>query len=184
MAKRLPQLTDVSKAITCLNIEDNASSAHGILCGMAIVKGQVNLDEWLKEVIVSVDFDDLAQNQAHQQLSHLFERTIGQLNDPVLRFELLISDEVPLSEQFTALKNWISGFIFGLGFGKIKTKNKEVVELISTLSTIANTKDELEENEENESDFYEIEEFVRMGVLFIQEELHHNQQSIVGVPKH
>lgn len=180
MAKKLPQLEDVSQAISTLNVDDNASSAHGVLCGMAIVKGVVTLDEWLNEVIVSVDFDNLEQNQSHQQLSLLFERTIAQLADPVLRFELLIvDDEDALTEQFIALKSWISGFIFGLGFGKIKTKNKEVVELISTLSTIASTTDELEDSEDNESDFYEIEEFVRMGVLFIQEELHHNQKQSV-----
>ncbi|SFV68548.1 FIG001590: Putative conserved exported protein precursor [hydrothermal vent metagenome] len=180
MAKKLPELTEVEHAMSHLNVDDDASYAHGVLCGMVVVKGKINLDEWLNEVIVSIDFNNLLEKQSHNLLTILFERTIAQLADPVLRFELLIIDENDdLQNQLKALKSWVSGFILGLGFGKIRTKNEEVLDIIKTLSLISGSTDEIENNDENENDFYEIAEFVRMGVLFIQEELHHNQKQHV-----
>ena len=34
-----------------LNTDDTISSAHGILCGFACVKPDLNLDDWLNEIL-------------------------------------------------------------------------------------------------------------------------------------
>ncbi|WP_225879701.1 UPF0149 family protein [Abyssogena phaseoliformis symbiont] len=47
-----------------LNTDDTISSAHGILCGFACVKPNLSLDDWLNEVLVSINLNNLNEKSA------------------------------------------------------------------------------------------------------------------------
>jgi len=55
-----------------------------------------------------------------------------------------------------------------------------VLEMINDISEISQLEVDLLDNEENVQDFYEIVEFVRMGVLFIQETLQPSKQDFIS----
>jgi len=55
-----------------------------------------------------------------------------------------------------------------------------VLEMINDISEISQLELDLLDNEENAQDFYEIVEFVRMGVLFIQETLQPSKQDFIS----
>ncbi len=42
-------------ALKKLNTDDTISSAHGLLFGLYCVKQDISLDDWLNEVLVSID---------------------------------------------------------------------------------------------------------------------------------
>jgi len=52
--------------------------------------------------------------------------------------------------------------------------------MIKDISEISQLEVDLLDNEENAQDFYEIVEFVRMGVLFIQETLQPSKQDFIS----
>jgi len=62
-----------------LNTDDTISSAHGILCGFSCVKPDLNLDDWLNEIIVSIDLNNLSEKSAHEELAMIFNETSSQM---------------------------------------------------------------------------------------------------------
>ena len=86
----------------------------------------------------------------------------------------------PLREQANTLVEWCQGFLVGLGLSSVETSDEEVLEMIKDISEISQLEVDLLDNEENAQDFYEIVEFVRMGVLFIQETSQPSKQDFIS----
>ena len=164
-----------------LNTDDTISSAHGLLCGFYCVKQDLELDDWLNEVLVSIDLNNLLEKEAHQVLAEVFNNTSEQLADPTLNFWPIIADDnSPLRDQASTLIEWRQGFLIGLGLSSVETSDEEVTEMIKDISEISLLNVDLMDTEENANDFYEIVEFVRIGVLFIQETLQPSKQDFIS----
>ena len=164
-----------------LNTDDTISSAHGILCGFACVKPDVTIDNWLGEVLVNIDLNNLNEKEAFGRLAEIFNNTNEQLADPTLNFSLLIADDShTLREQAHTLVEWCQGFLVGLGLSEVQASDEAVLEMIKDISEISQLDAELLENEDNAEDLNEIVEFVRMAVLLIQETLQPSKQDYIN----
>ena len=85
---------DLAKdALQKLNTDDTISSAHGLLCGFYCVKQDIGLDDWLNEILVTIDLNNLIEKEAHQVLAEIFNNTSEQLSDPTLNFWPVIADD-------------------------------------------------------------------------------------------
>lgn len=72
---------DLAKdALQKLNTDDTISSAHGLLCGFYCVKQDIGLDDWLNEILVTIDLNNLIEKEAHQVLAEIFNNTSEQLS--------------------------------------------------------------------------------------------------------
>ena len=173
---------DLAKdAFQKLNTDDTISSAHGLLCGFYCVKQDISLDDWLNEVLVSIDLNNILEQESHQVLAEIFNNTSEQLADPTLNFRPIIADDMcSLREQANTLVDWCQGFLVGLGLSSVQISDEQMLEMIKDISEISQLEVELLDNEENAQDFYEIVEFVRMGVLFIQETLQPSKQDYIS----
>jgi yecA family protein len=168
-------------ALQKLNTDDTISSAHGLLCGFYCVKQDISIDDWLNEVLVNIDLNNIVEKESHQVLAEIFNNTSEQLADPTLNFWPVIADDVSsLREQSNTLIEWCQGFLVGLGLSSVETSDEEVLEMIKDISEISQLDAELLDSEENTQDFYEIVEFIRMGVLFIQETLQPSKQDFIS----
>jgi hypothetical protein len=152
-----------------------------LLCGFYCVKQDISLDDWLNEVLVSIDLNNLLEKESHQVLAEVFNNTSDQLADPTLNFWPVIADDIStLREQANTLVEWCQGFLVGLGLSSVETTDEEVLEMIKDISEISQLDGDLLDSEENTQDFYEIVEFVRIGVLFIQETLQPSKQDFIS----
>jgi len=137
---------------------------------------------------------------ALQELDEVFTATREQLNSEDFGFELFL-DPSPQSavDRMMDLAAWCNGFVYGFGIGSGSSsgastgkKNaalpEDTAELVADFQTIAayevgdeeadeqlsadtnDTSDEENVNQ-NDSDITEIEEFIRVGVLLIAEEM-------------
>lgn len=164
-----------------LNTDDTISSAHGLLCGFYCVKQDIQLDNWLNEILVSIDLNNLLEKEAHQVLAEIFNNTSEQLGDPTLNFwPVIADDDSPLREQANTLIEWCQGYLMGLGLSSVETSDEEVTEMIKDISEISQLDADLLDTDDNAEDFYEIVEFVRIGVLFIQETLQPSKQDFIS----
>ncbi len=181
MANNTLDYDEVKNVLHKLNTDDTIASAHGILCGFSCIRPEVKLDDWLNEVLVSIDLNNLNEKEAHEKLAQIYNTTLSQLDDATLNFQLLIADEnSTLREQADTLIQWCQGFLVGLGLQKISTHDEDVLEMIKDFSEIAQLDGNVLDNEENANDLSEIIEFVRMGTLFIQETLQPSKQDYVA----
>ncbi|WP_428086830.1 UPF0149 family protein [Candidatus Thioglobus sp.] len=172
---------NLKSVLHTLNTDDSISSAHGILCGFVCVKPDLSLDEWLNEILVSIELDNINEKLAHEELAQIFNETLSQLNDETLDFQLLIADEdARLSEQANTLIEWCQGYLVGLGLQKVSTTDEDALEMIKDFSEISKLDAQLLDTEQNAQDLNEIIEFVRMGVLLIQETLQPSKQDYIS----
>ena len=162
--------------------EYNAAEAQGIACGLLTVNISADIIAWVKMIFGEIHADDAKQTRAIELSGKLFEETKAQLQDSNLGFELLLPDEdEDLYSRFNALQQWCSAYVIGVTMAGIKDTNtlpEDSRELIADFTQIATSGEfDLDDEEASEEAFFEIGEYVRVGVLLINEELQPIKQS-------
>lgn len=150
------------------------SEIHGMLCGMLCVDGHTPVRIWLDQVSGETTEINLL---GEDTLRELFEATVSQLDDTDLSFHLLLpGDEQGLSERTTALSRWCQGFLFGLGLTIDSDRQlpAELQEFFTDLTKLSQVSflDTGEATESDEADYAEIVEYIRVGVILTNQELH------------
>lgn len=154
-----------------------AAEAQGALCGLLCAQGRADREAWQAQVIGERPDGDILAREAEDLLGALYEETVRQLNDGAMAFHLLLpDDEQPLGRRAEALGRWCQGFLFGLGLGGVREEKElpaDVREILRDLAEISKVEfDVTDAGEEEERAYAEIVEYVRVGVLLINEEMH------------
>ncbi len=150
------------------------SEAQGILCGMIVADDEDSKAKWMAQVLDNAELKGEVAKQCLVLLDALYTKTKEHMADEQFRLELLLPDEEQsISERVTAISFWCQGFLYGLAVAGVDLNAKdlpeEAMEVVRDLGEISKADDELEDNEENEQALFDIEEFVRMGVLLLAE---------------
>ena len=175
MAER-PEYQHLQDALERADADMYASESHGVLCGMVCAAGQADLSQWLEQVFVEFDLNNMHIKEAAQLLAGLFENSKVQLNDSTADFQILLPDDNDtLAERVEALAQWCQGFTYGLATGGLKKDQKlpeDTAELLQDMVEIGRASHGDEPADESgEDDYMQLCEYVRMGVLLINEEL-------------
>jgi len=171
-----PDYNSLTDALAKAEAELVASESHGALCGMLCAAGKPELNMWLDQIFEEFDVDNMPIKEASQLLVGLYNDTQTQLNDSDANFQLFIPEDTEsLAQRTEALASWCQGFTFGLAEGGLKKDQKlpeDTAELIRDMVEIARAGHDLgDDSEEDEDSFMQVYEYVRMGVLLINEEL-------------
>ena len=172
-----PDYDEVDVALQQAAAIPDAAESHGMLCGLACAVGRPDAETWLGQVLADTDPANAMVEPCRSMLRHLYQDTVGQLNDSTLEFRLLLPmDADPLPDRARALGKWCEGFLFGFGLGGVKDTASlpgTVPELLKDISEISRVEFDIDSPEEvDEAAYTEIVEYVRVGVLLINEELH------------
>lgn len=173
---------DLEESLQKADADYSATEAQAIACGMLAVNITADKITWVQLLFGEIDADSAAQVSAVQLSGELFEQTKTQMQDPNLMFELLIPDEeYPLHDRVRSLQDWCNGFILGVGLSGIsdyKTMPEDSRELMADFTEIGTSGNfDLDDESASEEALSEISEYVRMGVLLINEELQPMKQS-------
>jgi len=167
---------EIGGALARAQTSVDAADCHGLLAGLVCATGSADPKIWMAQVFDDYNPKDSAQADAARQVQVLYADTLARLNSPDLDFGLLLpDDDDSLRERTESLGSWCGGFLSGLGLGGIADAAQlpeAVAELLDDLAQIARVDFELEEPDEAElAAFEELVEYVRVGVLYINEEL-------------
>lgn len=167
----------IELALQTLEADIDASELHGTLCALLCADTANTGEKWYQSLIPDIEYPDELQNEATQILEFLRQQSQRELNDPTCDFQLLLPmDDSDITTRATALADWCQGFIMGLmmcglkDFHKLPENSSEVCTDILEISR-ASSQYTTEETEEDEAALEEIIEYVRVGVLLINEEL-------------
>ncbi len=161
----------LSRALDTVNRETGAVECHGILTGLLCAKPALEEREW-------VDF--IAAGESPEEgaaiFAALYSETVRQLENSVLDFHPLLPDEDDsLEERVAALAEWVQGFLLGLSEGSLPDLDQlpeDSAEIVRDFAEIGGAESyEFGEGEEDESAYTELLEYVRTGVLLVNEEL-------------
>jgi hypothetical protein len=167
---------EIGDALARAQIPVDAADCHGLLAGLVCAAGFADPAIWMAQVFDDYNPKDGVQADAARRIQALYEDTLARLNSPEMDFSLLLPDDHDsLRERTESLGSWCGGFLSGLGLGGVADASQlpeAVGEMLDDLAQIARVDFELEEADEAEqAAFEEVVEYVRVGVLFINEEL-------------
>ncbi len=154
--------------------ELTAAEAHGLATGMLCIENQIEVGNWLSELleeeVVLIDEDKTA-------LVSLFEQTRKLLNDEEdgFRYDLFLpGEDDALSEQLEALSSWCEGFLFGVGYTRSSSdwpgETGEVMKDIVEFTKLETHADEEMDVDEDEAALIEIQEYLRVAVMMVKEQ--------------
>ena len=168
----------IETALQSIEADIGASEIHGTLCGLLCASRNTQIDSWFATLVPAIDNQDLLQREARQALMLLYEETQRQLNDPTCDFQLLLpGDNSDATARTIGLGDWCQGFIMGFMMSGIKDFRKlpenaaEVAQDIVEISRIG-SEYQHEHNEDDAQALEELIEYVRVGVLLMNEEIH------------
>lgn len=179
---QFPEIVELEELLYRIDAAMGAADAHGALCGMLCARGTIELSEWVDHVIGEQEHGNELLHDVVHKLSELHQSTLEMMNDATGDFKLLLmDDDDPLPERVESLAAWCQGFIYGLAAGGIKEGSElpeDTAELMKDMIEISRAGQDvddagIEESDDNDDElaYMEIEEYVRMGVLLIYEEL-------------
>jgi uncharacterized protein len=154
------------------------AETHGVVLGMMSVKPQeLQADEVLATIIQLNEEEETSDQESFLQfLAAMVEQAREMLFSQGFDVQLLLpQDGNSLRDQTLALSRWCRGYIFGLvaaGLRDFKQLPKDAAEIIQDVLQISEINTDLDEQgDEEEKAFFEIEQFVRVGVQLVFEEL-------------
>jgi len=166
-----------------LGVGITVSETHGTLCGMLCGQSDLNIHQWLSLTLLNdadqdsnaVTSRDLLREAISESFKMFFISTLKSLSDNNLKFYPLLPEQGTHLEQLNAIAEWSQGFLMGVSLIGIKDFSRypdEVTEFIEAMAAISNVADyELAGDASDEEAIVEFIEFIRMGVLFFNEEL-------------
>lgn len=173
---RHPDFLELDQVLARADAAAGAAEVHGLLCGLWCSAGRVDEGLWLAQVFEDADPQNVSVQQGRAAVQALADWTVPALNDPVLGMDLLLpADSEPLADRIAALGEWCQGFLLGLAAGGIVQDTPlpdDVAELIRDFTEISRAGFDVEAGDEEDEDaLAQIIEYVRVGVLLINDEL-------------
>ncbi|MEM7027300.1 MAG: UPF0149 family protein [Pseudomonadota bacterium] len=154
-----------------------AAECHGVMSAYFIFHNELQM-ELLRDHLVSGLDDHIALEQAYVVLDAIGENVVNVLESEEITFKLLIpDDDESIAERATALSEWCAGFLSGLGLGGFNNErplSSDCEEFIKDLAKIAQLETQPEEDESSEAALTELVEYVRIGVLTLQQDFDNN----------
>jgi len=180
MSSSPPDINEITAALERLESDTGAAESHGAMAGLLCSAGRMEKARWLKRLFPGIESGDLLAREAIDVLARLYDETARQLDDAVLDFQLLLpDDDEPMDERIEALAEWCQGFLLGMSEGGMKDLAglpADSGEVMRDLVEIARAGSyDLSGGEEDEVAYNELLEYVRTGVLLINEELNPTQ---------
>ena len=176
MQHRHPDYRELDQILGRAEAAAGAAEVHGLLCGLLCAAGRLEETAWANQVFTEADTRSVAQQQGRAAVQSLAAWTQEAMNDPVLSMDLLLPAEgQPLFERTAALAEWCQGYLLGLAAGGLREDAalpEDVAELIRDFTEISRAGFDVDEDDEDdEVAFSEVVEYVRVGVLLINDEL-------------
>lgn len=165
--------TQLNTALEQAGILVTAAETQGILCGLLCSPRPLTEDIWLKYLFGEMPIERMEENCKNQLISLKID-TLSQLDSMEFEFTpLLPEDDCSLATRAQALGAWCAGFLFGLGLTGVKTHQllNYVKEFLADMTLITRVALTEQENDGDEQGYYQLVEYIKVGVLTVYEEL-------------
>ena len=152
---------------------------HGLLCGLLCLNADVDRDYWLNCVREALADGGEGSAPVDDLLVKLLEFGAAQMNalDGSVT-PLLPDDDTPLRQRVNAISQWCDGLLYGLGRGEVELRGilgEESWEFLDDVTDIAQIGFDTDEaGEADEIAYTEVVEYLRVGLLMIQQDIQHS----------
>jgi uncharacterized protein YgfB (UPF0149 family) len=161
---------DLDQKLKSSEWNSGASEAHGLLTGLAC-RGVGS-----REIGNKMYLFQISGAEEIGMLEGMFEMIVRDLESPQFVFNILIpGDDVSTMQIAEEISNWCEGYLQGFfhdGDSLLGESSDSVQELVKDITDIGGLNlDTVDESSTGESSLVEIEEYLRVGVQLIYDEL-------------
>lgn len=170
------QYDEFAAALSLAGLELSASEVHGIICGAICNQMKTgNAPDMGRLITAGADVNPGSLEQLQEKLELLLRGTVGELHGEEGDLTLLLpGEDAGLPLRTRSLADWCRGFLLGLLDGErvaIDEFGADAAEMARDMMSVS----EVEagpDGEDSEWDLAQVEEYIRVGVQFIFEELY------------
>jgi len=157
---------------------NHPSELHGIMVGEIVGGLRRTASDWLHQVLEHMGIESL-DNERHanvtEDLIGFYTHSLENMDKDSSSFVLLLpDDDYALSERIESLVVWVRGFLEGIAISasdRLQKMDSELQEILKDFVDICQIDTRVEEDESGEKEFFEISEYIRIGVLNLYAEL-------------
>lgn len=158
------------------DIDSSASELHGLICARACLGQQLmHVRNWLP-LLTGEPLAPATNKYFLEKLEQLTTEVAKTLEARNYELQLIVSNEGKVADQTESIAAWCQGFVLGLlgnGEQRIETLPENSREVVRDMMEIsgASVDDTDEDDDQAARALAEIEEYVRMGVQVVYEDL-------------
>lgn len=177
----LPDYADAAATLQRCGLPQSPAEAHGFALGLFVGEVADPRAVWQREWYSQFDPADVLAGECRVMLERVFAGVYSADRHMPLQLLLLLPDGIAADPaRVSAVRDWCQGFLFGFGLGgkavsaRLSAEARELLHDFAEFTRL-NT-DDVENSAENQAALMEIEEYVRMGVMLIRDELAGGQE--------
>jgi uncharacterized protein YgfB (UPF0149 family) len=131
---------------------------------------------WQQELYSDFDPADVLAGECRAVLDQVFANVFAAEDPTAMQLTLLLPQDIVVdSARVGAVRDWCQGFLFGFGLAgrnvaeRLSDQSRELLHDIAEMTRLDT--DDVENSTENQSALIEIEEFLRVGVMLMRDDL-------------
>jgi uncharacterized protein YgfB (UPF0149 family) len=158
---------------------NHPSELHGIMIGHIVGNTTLQDDEWLGLCLDHMGIEEFnveKQPHVHADLCRFYQDTLKGIGEDSSAFQICLPDDsYVVAERAEALGAWVGGFLEGVAVTQtqaLANLDEDLQEILRDLVEISQLDSRMDSSETSERDFFEVCEYVRIGVLNLYVEFH------------
>ena len=171
-----PDYAAIAAAMQRCGLPQSPAEVQGFALGLALAKAEGSRALWQQELYADLDPADVLAGECRGLLDRVFADVFSSEAPADLQLTLLLPQDIVVdSARICAVRDWCQGFLYGFGLGgeraagRLSEQSRELLRDITEITRL-DTED-IEDDAEHRSALIEIEEFLRVGVMLMRDEL-------------
>lgn len=172
----LPDYATLAATLARCGLPQGPAEVHGFALGLRIANVTEPRKAWREELYSAFDPDDVLAKECRAALDRLFDAVFSEPEGGAMQLSLLLPQDIVVdAARLAAVRDWCQGFLFGIGLGghgltgRLSEQGQELLRDLAEYTRLDT--DDVENSKENRAALIEIEEYLREGVMLIQDEL-------------
>lgn len=171
-----PDYAVLATAMQRCGLNQSPAEAQGFALGLAVARAEEPLARWKQELYADFDPADVLVGECRNLLDRVFADVFVADRAASMQLALLLPEDIVVdSARVGAVRDWCQGFLYGFGLGgerlegQLSEQSRELLRDITEITRL--DVDDVENDEEHQSALIEIEEYLRVGVMLMWDEL-------------
>jgi yecA family protein len=174
---QLPEYDEIKEQLSGAGMKTGPAEAHAFISGLICGDFETSLQLMQQELFGDSDAHEPQVQECKGALLQMHAEIREQLEDPVMGFRLMLPhDDVRSDERAQQLVNWCQGFLFGFGIS-VRDNERNVSDVAQESLTDISEFTRLDvdsidaDDEEQRQQMTELEEYLRVAVMTIYEDV-------------